>query len=77
MIKIPKDNKYIYKVREGTVSGCFNIYQTRNGFIMLLMGNSCTQLTEKQVKELSIDVYDLIDFDHDDYLKAYGIVQLK
>ena len=43
-----------------------------NGKIILVMGNGLTQLTEQQVKDLYIDVYDLQDFDYEDYKKAYS-----
>jgi hypothetical protein len=76
-MKLQKDNKYIYKVDNGTVSGYFNIYQARSGHIMLMMGKGVTQLTERQVMELNIDVYSLMDFDYDDYLKAYSLVPIE
>lgn len=50
---------------------CF-IYQARNGLIYISTGSANTQLTEKQVNELRICVYNLEDFDYDLYQKAYA-----
>lgn len=73
MAKVKPTNQYTYNVQGGTVSGGFSIYQARDGFIRLSMGDCVTKLTHQQVLELYIDVYSLIDFDHDDYIKAYGL----
>jgi len=70
--KTERDNKFGYMTASGFVHGVFNIYQARNGKIILVMGNGLTQLTEQQVKDLYIDVYDLQDFDYEDYKKAYS-----
>lgn len=65
------DNSYTYKTRRGRVRGAFNIYQARNGRIYLAMGNRYTELSHQQVHDLMIDVFELADFDYDDYKKAY------
>lgn len=66
-------NIYSYKTTEGISHGFFNIYQARNGKIFLMMGNVYTELSYKQINELSIDLYRLIDFDLDDLIAAYDI----
>ena len=65
-------NSYKYSIKGGHVKGFFNIYQARSGKIMLQMNNSFTELTEKQINDLAVDVYYLNDFDYDDYKKAYN-----
>lgn len=62
-----------YKFYSGNMSfkGAFNIYQAKNGSIVLVLGTSHTNLSEKQIKDLSIDVYSLKDFEYDDYIKFY------
>lgn len=49
------------------------IVKSRSIFIDLLMGNSHTVLTHKQVTDLDINVYVLFNFDYDDYRRAYQI----
>ena len=67
-----KTNYFIYAVKHGNVSGFFKIYQGKNGKIYLMMGNCVTELSKKQIEsDLAIDVYNLIDFSHEDYVKAY------
>jgi hypothetical protein len=51
--------------------GAFNIYQARNGSIVLLMGTKHTSLTYSQVNELHIDCYALENFNLDDFKKYY------
>ena len=65
-------NKYTYDVKGGSVSGTFNIYQARNGAIMLLMGSKVSILSYSQINELDIDCYELIDFNHDDFVNYYA-----
>lgn len=60
-----------------TFKGHFNIYQAKNGAIMLLMGNKSIALTLGQVKELAIPCYNLEDFDHDDYNEYYILPIIK
>ena len=52
--------------------GFFSIYQAKNGAIYLCMGNKFTVLSLSQIKELSIDCYNLTDFDSDDFNKYYN-----
>ena len=73
MARLNLNNYYTYNVEGGTVSGGFSIYQARDGFVRLNMGDCVTKLTHQQVLDLHIDVYSLIDFDHDDYIKAYDL----
>jgi len=70
-MKIPKDNQFTYKTSDGMIKGYFNIYQGKDGRIYLLMGESVTPLSMKQIQELRIDCYSLIDFDHELYMKSY------
>ena len=49
----------------------FNIYQAMNGGIYLMIGKKVTELTVSQILDLSIDVYDLDDFDYDMYCSRY------
>jgi len=64
-------NKFTYDVKGGSVSGTFNIYQARNGAIMLLMGSKVSALSYSQINELDINCYELIDFNHDDFVNYY------
>lgn len=67
-----KTNNYSYKVNDGRRHGAFNIYQAKTGAIMLLMANSYTPLTLKQVNDLNINVFNLIDFEYEDFKKFYN-----
>lgn len=72
MIKPTKHNSYSYQTSHNSRSkGFFNIYQARNGAIYIQMGITVTKLTETQLQDLGIDLYSLIDFDHDMYTKHY------
>lgn len=66
-------NKYQYKIEGGSVKGSFNIYQARNGHIYLNMNNSVTKLSLEQIEQLGINCYSLLDYCHDDFVKAYGL----
>jgi len=68
-----KEGNYKYDVVGGYVKGFFNIYQAKNGYLYLMMGKVITKLEKNQIDDLNIDVYSLIDFDFDNYKKAYGI----
>ena len=68
-----KTNYFRYEVNNGRKGGYFNIYQARNGSIHIVMGDVHTCLTYQQVDELFLDVYSLIDFDYDLFLKYYNI----
>jgi hypothetical protein len=70
-MKIPKDNQFTYKISDGIIKGYFNIYQGKSGKIYLNMGELVTALSKKQIQELHVDCYSLIDFDYDLYMKAY------
>jgi len=73
MTKKDKVNYFSYKVSGNTVvHSHFNIYQSKSGAIYMLMGAAFTQLTLKQINELGIDVYSLLDYNHDDFQKAYA-----
>ena len=65
-------NRYTYNTKGGFVSGDFNIYQARTGAVMLLMGVAVVKLTFSQINDLGINVYDLIDFDYEDFMKYYN-----
>jgi len=67
-----KNNHYTCNTDTGTVSGFFNIYQGKNGFIFLQMGNGYTKLTETQIEDLGINLYSIQEFDHAQYLKVYS-----
>ena len=69
---ITMKNKFTYNVKDGSVSGVFNIYQDRKGALRLLMGNRHTELTFSQINDLMINVYDLIDFDYDEFMNYYN-----
>ena len=62
---------YEYETATGKARGDFKIYQGRNGAIYLLMGNRQTALTLQQIEDLSLDVYQLINYSHNDYLSYY------
>lgn len=65
--------KYEYEGRNGLQnSGSFDIYQAKDGGIVLLMGLDRTYLTLAQVNELSLDIYGLRDFDKDNFTKYYN-----
>ena len=66
-------NDFVYVTSTGTTCGYFSIYQARNGGIFIMMGTAITELNEKQVNDLSIDVYSLVDFSYEEYKKHYGI----
>ena len=68
-----KANRYTYKTETGTTAVFFNIYQGKNGFIYLQMGIGHTKLTKSQIEDLGMSLYDIKEFDHDQYLKSYFI----
>ncbi len=70
---IPKTNQFTYEILNGTVSGYFNIYQSKAGHIYITIGNRSTQLSFKQLNELRTDLYSLENFDHDTFMEAYEI----
>ena len=63
--------KFEYDSGNTIFKGAFNIYQARNGAIMLLMGSKASVLSYSQINELDIDCYELIDFNHDDFVNYY------
>jgi len=63
--------KFEYQTLSASHKGYFNIYQAKSGQVYIMMGNVCTGLTEKQIKDLNIDCYSLEDFSHDDYMLFY------
>lgn len=68
-----KLNKFSYETSQGYTTGYFNVYQSKSGHIYLQMGDGFTPLSKEQLSDLSIDTYTLKDFDHDAYMKAYGL----
>lgn len=60
-----------YEITEGKRKGSFNVYQAKNGAIMLAMGDSMITLSFKQINQLNLCLYDLIDFNVDDYNLFY------
>jgi hypothetical protein len=63
--------KFEYELGDTKFKGAFNIYQARNGAIMLLMGTKVSALTYSQINDLNINCYELTDFNHDDFSKYY------
>ena len=63
--------KFEYKSGDIKFKGAFNIYQARNGAIMLLMGTQISALTYSQIIDLNINCYLLSDFNYDDFQKYY------
>lgn len=70
-----KNNSYCFTSGTLTKKGAFSIYQNIKGAIVLSMGNSYTVLEHQQVQDLNICVYDLLDFDHDNYKEYYKLSQ--
>lgn len=67
-------NKFEYSIQgNATIKGRFNIFQSICGSILLEMGNRCIRLTNAQINDLGIDVYQLIDFDHNKFLEFYRV----
>ena len=66
-------NQFEYETCHEFITGYFDIYQARNGFVYLNMSGSVINLTLKQIEKLNINCYLLKDFGHDDFLKAYGL----
>lgn len=72
MKSFDKNNCYAYQISNNTTAkGYFNIYQARSGGIYIQMGITVTALTETQITDLGLSVYELKDFSHDDYIKHY------
>ena len=70
-----KKNTFNRIIVGGSVSGSFNIYQAKNGTIQLLMSDKNIGLTLDQINELSLDLYELVDFDVDLFQKAYKTIK--
>lgn len=66
-----KKNFYCYEKRDSIAKGMFNIYQAKSGGIFLNMGNNFTLLSQKQINDLGIHLYDLIDFNIDEFNSYY------
>jgi len=66
-----KTNYFSYATKEGHNSGLFNIYQSKNGGIILSLNNVHTTLRYRQIQELSLYVYALIDFDIESFCRFY------
>lgn len=48
-----------------------NVYQAKNGGIYISCGSVFTELSEKQINDLHIDVYSLEDFDFECFKRHY------
>ena len=68
---------FSYETSGGMCLGEFNIYQARSGHIYLVMGNSRTKLSIKQVDDLCINCYSLIDFSMEGFIRAYGVEKIE
>ena len=66
------NGKFTYYAGDYKITGDFNIYQARNGGIYLLMGGRVTLLSFQQIQDLGIYVYELDNFDIDDFNEFYG-----
>jgi len=49
-----------------------NIYQAKDGAIYLRNGGKSTRLSHQQINDLVLVVFELDDFDFDEYKKAYS-----
>lgn len=76
MKKKKHQGTFCYPIANGVAKGLFNIYQGKYGGVFLTMNYEGIQLTPGQVDQLKIDVYALVDFDHDLYQQAYSITPL-
>ena len=68
---------YQYTHGNVTFKGSFNIFQTKNGAVMLVMGNNAAILTYDQISALNIDCYLLNDFDYDLFEKYYNLQNIE
>lgn len=66
-------NKCSYEIQNGQCKCYFKIYQAVNGSIQLMMGNCNTTLTRRQILDLNIDVFDLVDYDHNKFIEFYDL----
>lgn len=69
-------NKYSYTTGNEKRKGAFNIYQAKNGAIVLVMGTAHTLFTSRQIMDLGIDCHGLADFDVDAFRNHYKEPQL-
>lgn len=70
-VKQNEMGKFEYGDGDTTHKGYFHIYQAKNGAIMLSMASSTITLTKEQVNTLSINYYELTDFDDVSFRKFY------
>lgn len=70
-MKQHRHNYFSFETAGGYATAGFNIYQSKNGSIILALANAHTVLSCKQLGELFIDLYSLKDFDHDLFLLFY------
>ena len=63
--------KFEYESGATKFKGAFNVYQARNGAIMLLMGAKASALTYSQINDLNINCYELAVFNLDTFQKYY------
>lgn len=70
-----KGNFYTFNCNttSGKSEGAFNIYQARNGGIVLLLGDAITFLTIANLHDLRIDVSELNNFSQEDFRNYYDI----
>lgn len=69
--------EFSYQTKTGYCKGRFNVFQNIYGAILIAMGDNTTTLTHQQVEDLGINVYDLNQFDHEDYLEYYKLNKTK
>lgn len=62
---------YNYDIKGGKVKGMFNIYQSKLGSLVLVMGNKHTTLNLSQIFDLNINCYQLMDFNPTDFHQFY------
>jgi hypothetical protein len=63
--------KFEYQSGDTKIRGDFNVYQARNGAIILVMGKRFITLTHSQLLDLNLNCYGLLDFDYDSFKDYY------
>jgi hypothetical protein len=62
---------YEYNTKIGKTKGFFTIFQLNNGAIELVIGKNGITLSLEQINNLGIDCYELVNFNHDNFLNFY------
>jgi hypothetical protein len=62
---------YEYNTKIGKIKGFFTIFQLNNGAIELVIGKNGITLSLEQINNLGIDCYELVNFNHDNFLNFY------